>query len=118
MSDPHVPKPKLIGGDLNMIQLGNIARRVRESKGISQVAAAKLLEISSVHLCNIEGDKARPSPELLARYRELWGVDLYVLAWCLSGDLDRLPASVRDAGHRLTSAWRKALGDLIVPETQ
>ena len=117
MGEPHVPKPKSIGAGLDMIQLGIIARRVRESKGISQVAAAKLLDISSVHLCNIEGDKARPSPELLARYRELWGVDLYVLAWCLSGDVDRLPAGVRDAGRRLTAAWRKALGDLVVPET-
>jgi transcriptional regulator with XRE-family HTH domain len=101
---------------LAMIQLGDIARRVRESKGLSQVAAAKLLGISSVHLCNVEGNKARPSPALLARYRELWDVDLYVIAWCVSGELDRLPAGVRAAGRRLTAAWSKALGDLVIPE--
>ena len=99
-----------------MIQLGDIARRVRKSKGLSQVAAAELLDVSSVHLCNVESGRAQPSADLLARYRELWGVDLYVLAWCVSGEIDRLPKGVQDASRRLTSAWRKMLGDLAVPE--
>jgi len=98
-----------------MIQLGEIARRVRKSKGMSQVAAAELLGVSSVHLCNVEGGKAQPSSDLLTRYRELWGVDLYVLAWCVSGDIEALPPGVREAGRRLTAEWRKALGELIVP---
>ena len=99
-----------------MLQLGHIARRVRESKGLTQIAAAKLLGISNVHLCNLEGDKAQPSPELLARYRDLWGVDLYVVAWCLSGEINRLPPGVREAGRRLTDAWREVLGQLAIPE--
>jgi len=98
-----------------MIELGDLARRVRKAKGLSQVAAAELLGVSSVHLCNVEGGKAQPSPELLSRYRKLWNVDLYVLAWCLSSDVDRLPQGVQAAGRRLTAAWRRELGDLVVP---
>ena len=45
-----------------MIYLGKTARHLRESLGLSQRAAAKQLNISCVHLCNIENNKAMPSP--------------------------------------------------------
>ncbi len=95
-----------------MIHLGKTARYLRERKGMTQVAAADALGITQVHLSNVENNKAVPSPKLLERYRELWGVDLYILAWSLFGDLDKLPPRVRGPMTTLGKAWRKELGDL------
>ena len=100
-----------------MIHLGKTARYIRERKGMTQTAAADLLGVTQVHLSNIENNKAVPSPKLLERYRELWGVDLYVLAWSLFGDLNQLPPAVRRPMAALGKAWRKELGDLI-PESR
>ena len=88
-----------------MIKLGKTARYVRESKGLTQRATAQKLGISPVHLSNIENGKANPSPGLLARYRELWNVDLYVLAWCLFGKVEDLPDSVKQPMRELAKAW-------------
>ena len=96
-----------------MIHLGATARRLRECKGLSQKDAAERLGISAVHISNIENNKAAPSRDLLDRYRQLWGVDLYVLAWCLHGDPDDLPESVRAPMRLLGQAWVRELGDLV-----
>jgi transcriptional regulator with XRE-family HTH domain len=98
-----------------MIHLGKTAKYLRERKGLSQKAAADALGISQVHLSNIENNKALPSPNLLDRYRELWGVDLYVLAWCLFGDPNQLPKAVRKPMQELGDAWRRQLGEVIEP---
>ena len=95
-----------------MIKLGNTARYLRESKGVSQRKAAELLEVSVVHLCNVENNKSVPSAALLDRYRNLWGVDLYVLAWCLNGDVEKLPPKVRKPAAELAKAWQRQLADL------
>lgn len=96
-----------------MIHLGKTARYLRERKKLSQRGAADALGISQVHLSNIENNKALPSPALVNRYRELWGVDLHVLAWCLHGDPSELPEAVRGPMQDLATAWRRELGDLI-----
>lgn len=98
-----------------MIYLGETARRLREHKGLSQKAAADLLNITTVHISNIENNKASPSRELLERYKRHWGVDLYVLAWCLFGDPNDLPEPVREPMRQLGRAWLKELGDLVPP---
>src|SRR5437763_1670244 len=100
-----------------MIHLGKTARYLRERKGLSQRAAAEALGISQVHLSNIENNKAVPSPNLLERYRQLWGVDLYVLAWCLHGDASQLPEAVRGPMLELAKAWKKELGELAESTT-
>src|SRR5216684_4258361 len=84
-----------------MIYLGKTAKYLRESLELTQRQAAEALGISYVHLSHIENNRAFPSPALLSRYRELWGVDLYVLAWCLHGDSSRLPEPLRKATERL-----------------
>jgi transcriptional regulator with XRE-family HTH domain len=101
-----------------MIYLGKTARHLRESLGLSQRAAAKQLNISCVHLCNIEHNKAMPSPSLLERFRELWDVDLYVLAWCLHGDAEKLPKALRKPMTELAKAWQQQLGSLAVPRRE
>lgn len=96
-----------------MIHLGKTARHLRESLGLTQRAAAKELDISVVHLCNVENNKAVPSPALLERFRELWNVDLYVLAWCLHGDTEKLPKGVRKPMAELAKAWQKQLDQAV-----
>jgi len=87
------------------IYLGQTARELRESLGLTQRKAAKDLGISHVHLCNIEKNRAAPSQALVDKYREIWGVDLHVLAWCNHGDTSMLPKSLRQAASDLSEAW-------------
>jgi hypothetical protein len=64
-----------------------------------------------VHLSNVERGKADPSSGLLERFRQVFGVDLYVLAWCLFEDDEGVPKSLR--GHREQPAreWRRVLAE-------
>lgn len=91
------------------MKLGDTARDLRESFGLTQRAAADRLGVSFVHLCNIENDKSRPSPELLGKFRDVFGVDLYIYAWCQRGDLSKLPPGMRDVTKRLTDEWAKII---------
>lgn len=93
------------------IYLGKTARQLRETLGMTQRAMAEALGITPVHLCNIENGKSQPSPELLNRYREKWEVDLYVLAWCLQGNTDKLPVGLRDAANVIAEGWQAGLRD-------
>jgi len=92
-----------------MIKLGSTIKYVRETKGLTQRSAAAALGVSDVHLCNLEHDKARPSAELLGKIHQEWNVDLYVLAWCLHGDVKRLPKGIRAPMEKLAAAWRSDL---------
>lgn len=95
-----------------MMHVGKTARYVRERKGLTLRAAAVPLEISHVHLCNIENNQAVPSLQLLEKMKDVYGVDLIVLGWCLYGDLNRLPPAVRAPMKALGEAWKRELGDL------
>jgi hypothetical protein len=99
-----------------MIHLGQTARYVREHKKMTLREAAAKLGISHVHLCNIENNHAAASLQLLDKVKEVYGVDLMVLAWCLHGDPERLPPSVREPMKALAAAWRKELGDIATAE--
>jgi transcriptional regulator with XRE-family HTH domain len=94
-----------------MIRLGRTARHLRESLGLTQRAAAQSLGISAVHLCNIEKGNSVPSPELLTRYRNTWGIDLYVLAWCLHGNTKDLPPAIRKPMRDLAKVWERQLAE-------
>jgi transcriptional regulator with XRE-family HTH domain len=98
-----------------MINLGETARELRERAGLSQIDAAKRLGITQVHISNIENNKARPSPELAGVYRDVFGVDLYVYAFCTRGDLDRMPKGIREASARLAAVWRTELDKRLGP---
>ena len=96
-----------------MVNVGSAARYLRDRLGLTQRALAEQLGISCVHLCNIEKNKVVPSATLLERYRELWGVDLYVLGWCENGDDKKLPKSVRDAASALAEAWKAEIEEAL-----
>jgi transcriptional regulator with XRE-family HTH domain len=98
-----------------MMHVGKTARYVREQKGLTLRAAAEMLEISHVHLCNIENNRAVASLQLLEKMKEVYGVDLIVLGWCLYGDLNRLPPAVRAPMKALGEAWKKELGGTATP---
>jgi transcriptional regulator with XRE-family HTH domain len=95
------------------IPLGKTARYLRDEAGLTQRAMADLLGITAVHLCNIENSKSAPSPELLDRYRSKLGVDLYVLAWCRHGDIERLPPALRKAAATIADGWQAELRDKL-----
>ena len=105
------PKPTTNGGKPT-IYLGKTARHLREMLGLTQRAAAEALGISCVHLCNIEKNKSVPSPALLERFREVWNVDLYVLAWCLHGDVEKLPEAVQKPMAELAEAWKQQINEI------
>jgi transcriptional regulator with XRE-family HTH domain len=96
-----------------MIYIGKTARHLRESIGLTQQELAEKLGITNVHLSNIENCKASPSQVLIDRYSELFDIDLYVLAWCRHGDVEKLPEAVRESARRLARAWEERLGEII-----
>ena len=63
-----------------MINLCDAARELRSRLGLSVRKAAKELRISFVHLSNIENNNVSPSPEIIDRFRQAWGIDLYMFA--------------------------------------
>jgi transcriptional regulator with XRE-family HTH domain len=107
-----LPKPKTKAIALNIL-LGKTAREFRESLGLTQRAVAEQLGISFVHLCNVEKNRAIPSQALIDKYRAIWGIDLYVLAWCLHGDPKKLPEPLRRAASVLAAGWKKHIDKLI-----
>jgi transcriptional regulator with XRE-family HTH domain len=96
-----------------MIHLGKTAKLVREKKGLTQRDAAGLLAISHVHLCNIENNNAVASLQLIEKMKEVYKVDLMVMAWLLHGKLDNLPPAVRDAAKSLAKAWESELDTMV-----
>ena len=95
-----------------MIHIGKTAKYVRERKGLTLRGAAAALGISHVHLSNIENNEATTSLPQLDKFREVYGVDLVVLAWCLFGDIEKLPVAVRGPMKALGEAWKKELGEI------
>lgn len=96
-----------------MMHLGKTARYVREKKGLTLRDAAEQLSISHVHLCNIENNRAVASLQLIQTMKEVYGVDLMIMAWLRHGDVERLPPSVREAAKALAEAWESGLDEMI-----
>jgi len=92
-----------------MNYLGSVAHEVRLGLGLTQKQLADELDITTVHLSNIENDKAMPSPGLLNRYQELSGVDLYVMSWLQKGEINKLPEAVQEAAIELQKIWAESV---------
>src|SRR4051794_22018398 len=97
-----------------MNALGRAAKYLRKARGLSQREMAGVLGITAVHLCNIEGEKKNPSRDICDRYLELWGIDLYIFAWCKYGDWRKLPKAIQGPMRRLAAAWEKELEANVV----
>ena len=92
-----------------MNYLGSVAHEVRQELGLTQKQLADELGVTTVHLSNIENDKAMPSPGLLNRYQELSGVDLYVMSWLQKGEINKLPEAVQGAAIELQKIWAESV---------
>ncbi|QJW97248.1 helix-turn-helix domain-containing protein [Frigoriglobus tundricola] len=92
-----------------MNQIGDTARYVRERLGMTQRAAAAALGVSAVHLSNVERGRADPSSSLLSRFKTVYGIDVYVLSYCLEDESRDMPAGLREARRHLADALRQGL---------
>ena len=92
-----------------MLKLGFYAKELRLLLGLTQKELAKKLNVTDVHISNIENDKSAPSAKLVDRYREKTGIDLYIFVWCQRGDIEMLPESIRKPAAALAFAWREQL---------
>jgi transcriptional regulator with XRE-family HTH domain len=89
-----------------MINVGEVARELRESLQLTQQEMARELGISNVQLSLIENSKSFPSRALIDRFREKFEIDLYVLAWCRDeSGAGRIPPSLRRPAAELAAAW-------------
>ncbi len=96
-----------------VINLCDAARELRSRIGLSVRKAADELGMSYVHLSNIENQKVSPSPEVIDRFRQAWGIDLYMFAVCKFSDLEEYPERVARPLERLRAAWEREIDDLI-----
>lgn len=62
------------------LPIGDTIRSLRQSKNLSQRAAAKELGMSHVHLNNIENGHVSPTLKCLEKFSDAWGQDVYLLA--------------------------------------
>lgn len=95
-----------------MTAIGTTVRYVREKLGMTQKAAAEALEVSAVHLSNVERGVTPPSALLISRFADVFGVDCYVLNYC-TGEDDDSPERVKQARRKLAEALRRQLGDTV-----
>ncbi len=91
-----------------MINVGKVARELREALHLTQQEMARELAITNVQLSLIENGKSFPSRALIDRFREKFEVDLYILAWCRDENAgNKLPASIRQPADQLARAWQE-----------
>ncbi|MDE7245831.1 MAG: helix-turn-helix transcriptional regulator [Oscillospiraceae bacterium] len=96
---------------MNVEQLGPAIRAARVRKGITQEALAELLDITPIHLKNIEGSRRKPSVPLLFQMMELldFSVDALVFPSRQSAAIhtDGLSDAEIDALTRLVDVMRR-----------
>jgi transcriptional regulator with XRE-family HTH domain len=97
-----------------MINVGKVARELRESLHLTQQEMARELEITNVQLSLIENSKSFPSRALIDRFRNKFEVDLYILAWCRDADNEtKIPASLRKPAAELAKAWEERFSTIV-----
>jgi len=97
-----------------MINVGRVARELRESLELTQHEMARELGITNVQLSLIENSKSFPSRALIDRFREKFEVDLYVLAWCRDeSGAGRIAPSLRRPATALAEAWNARLKTIV-----
>ena len=101
------------------MDIGSAIRRIRLEACVSQVDAAAQLDVSAVHLCNVEAGRKLPSLDLIERVRGVFGEDPYVRAISESDVLESIKPKTRQSVEKLMKIWangaaRQASGDVGV----
>src|ERR1700677_489429 len=100
------------------ISLGKAAKSLRGELNLSMRQAALELGISHVHLCNIENEKASPSPEMLEKFHDAWGIDLYMYALAFFPDDRKRPKGVESPMNALKAVWKRHIEKLILERSK
>lgn len=92
--------------------LGDAIRNARMKKGYTQEELSELLDITPVHLANIEGSRRKPSVPLLFQMMELLDFSVDALVFPDRADspvlhLDGLTEAEAEALTRLVSAMKQ-----------
>lgn len=97
--------PTFNSESIAMMNVGKVARELRESLRLTQHEMVRELGITNVRLSLIETGKSFLSRRLMDRFREKFEVDPYVLAWCRHArGANRNPASLRQPATALAKA--------------
>jgi transcriptional regulator with XRE-family HTH domain len=97
-----------------MIHVGRTIREFREALSLTQHEMASSLNVTNVHLSNIENNKSFPSQELIDRFRVEYDVDLYILAWCRNAECGRnVHPALRKPAALLAKAWEARLKEIV-----
>jgi transcriptional regulator with XRE-family HTH domain len=95
------------------IKLGRAAQDLRSRLQLSLREAATELGVSYVHLCNVENEKASPSPEMIEKFHQAWGIDLYMFALAFHSDNRDAPRALRQPLNDLAEGWKKHIEYLL-----
>lgn len=97
--------------DVEMRELGQAIRSARMRKGLTQEALAELLDITPVHLKNMESARRKPSVPMLFALMELLDFSVDALVFPARGDsqvihADGLTVDEWEAVQRLVDVMR------------
>lgn len=95
-----------------MIHVGKTTRKLRTTLGLTIEQFCEALAgpysppaITLAELEAVEANAIYPPEMLLRRVRDVYGVDLYVLAWLWFGDANQLKEPLRSKVIELTKSW-------------
>jgi len=103
----------LLGESQMPINLGKAAQELRLKLGLTVRDAAEELGVSYPHLSNIENGKASPSPEMIEKFHEAWGIDLYMYALAYHGEDRPTPKSLKAPVKALAEGWKMHIEALL-----
>lgn len=95
------------------IHLGKAAQDLRDKLGLTVRDAATELGISYPHLSNIENGKASPSPEIIERFHDAWGVDLYLYALAFHDKDRETPRHLKGPVKALAVGFKRYIEELL-----
>lgn len=95
------------------INLGKAAQDLRGKLNLSLRQAAIELGVSYTHLSNIENGKASPSPEMIEKFHEAWGIDLYMYALAFFPNNRATPKALQAPIRALAEGWKRHIELLL-----
>ncbi|HVX13864.1 MAG TPA: helix-turn-helix transcriptional regulator [Pirellulales bacterium] len=95
------------------INLGKAAKDLRTRLRLSLREAEAELGISYVHLCKIENGKVDPSPGMIERFHDAWGIDLYMFAVVYHSEDRETPKPLQAPVKALMQGWKQHIEMLL-----